>query len=237
MLEQTKIYAYGRVSWLDKVLVVHLHIVDVVANGVADHFGGGEWRQQILYRRSGVACEPYVIRFRADDHGHPVMNRRQKLVGGCGDDRAGSDPTAVAFPTVPNTRESERRLVFHLKIIRLGDLSVPLPFVKTICGDEAASLFKRIAEDRLLFKCLCARVDKSFRLFAPEGNHAPAKEGGFFDGVTLEDRENILAGRDVVAWNKIVWIVSIESIEFYSLWCFKSKSAAHNSEAFRSMFV
>ena len=141
------------------------------------------------------------------------MNRRQELVSRRGDDRAGGDPTAFAFPTVPDTREGERRLVFHLKIIRLRDLSVPLPFVKTICGDEAASPLKRLAEGRLLLECLRARVDESFRLFAPEGNQSPAEECGFSLGVTLEDCQNILAGRDVVAWNQIVWIVSIESTQ------------------------
>ena len=42
-----------------------------------------------------------------------------------------------------------------------------------------------------------------------------------------------MAGRNVVAWNEIVWIVSIESIKLHSLWRFKSKPATHNPEAFR----
>lgn len=162
------------------------------------------------------------------------MNGSQELVGRGGDDRAGGDPNVFAFPTVPDTREGEGRLVFHLKIIRLRDLSVPLPLVKTVSRDEAAPLLKRLIERRFLFDCFCASVDETLRLFAPKGNQAPAEECGFSLGVALEDRQNILAGRDVIAWNQSVWIVSIESIEFYSLWCFKSKSATHNWLATKS---
>lgn len=129
------------------------------------------------------------------------MNRRQELVGRRGDDGAGRDPDAFAFPTVPDAREGEGRLVFHLEIIRLRDSSIALPFVEAVCWYEAASLLKRLIEGRLLFDRLRARVDESFRLFAPEGNQAPAKECGFSLGVALEDRQNILARRDVVTWD------------------------------------
>ncbi len=208
--------------------VIDLHVIDVVADGMTDHFGGGEGQKQLFERESGVVGEPEVIRFGADDHGHAVVNRSQELVGPRGDDRAGSDPAFFAFPTVPDTREGERRLVFHLKIVRLRDLSVPLPLIETVCWDEAASPLKRLVERCLLFDRFSARVDEAFRLFAPEGNQAPAEKCGFSFGVTLENRQNILTRRDVVARNQIVRVVSIESLEFYSLWCLESKSAAHN---------
>ena len=56
--KQPKINANEGVHRVDKVRIINLHIVDVVADGMTDHFRRGEGRQQILYRSSGIVSEP-----------------------------------------------------------------------------------------------------------------------------------------------------------------------------------
>ena len=75
-LKQSEVYADSGVYRLDKMVVVDLNIIHIVADRMTDHFGGGEWRQQIFERKAGVVSKPKVIGFRADDNGHPVMNLR-----------------------------------------------------------------------------------------------------------------------------------------------------------------
>src|SRR5262245_59218863 len=120
------------------------------------------------------------------------------------------DRVAVGFPAIPNASKRERRAVFHLEVIRLSDLPTgSLPFVKTVCGNEAPTSLKRLAEGRFLIDRLDARVDETLRLFAPERNQSPLQVRDFSNRVALEDGEDVLRRGNVVTRDDIVQIESI----------------------------
>src|SRR5262249_8081890 len=146
-----------------------------------------------------------------------------------GDDGAGSDRTACALPSIPNTRKREWRSVFHLKVIRLRDPAVPLPLVKPICKDQASSSLKRVIEARFLFDRLDARVDDSLGLFAPRRNQSPLQKRGLTVFAVLLDGQHILSRCDVVARYEIFRTKIVDMREFYSPRIPECKSATHLS--------
>src|SRR5215213_1216374 len=157
------------------------------------------------------------------------MDCGQQFICTGGNDRAGSDRRASGFPTIPNGGKRERRLVFHMKVVRLRDLLVDsLPLVKTIRGNQAAPSLKRLAEGWLLINRLDARIDEAFSFFTPERNQAPLQKSKFSNRVALNDGENVLAGSNVVARDQIVRIDRADDVvKLYALRSFKSKPAAH----------
>src|SRR6185369_1044122 len=114
---------------------------------------------------------------------------------------AGSDRSAGALPAIPNARKCERRTVFHLKVVRLRDLAVTLPLVKSVCKDEAAPLLERVIEARFLFDRFDACVDDALWLFAPRRDQSPLQQRGFAIVAALLNRQYVLRGRDVVTRN------------------------------------
>src|SRR5215213_2990605 len=159
------------------------------------------------------------------------MNCRQQLVGCGGNDRARIDRVAVDFPTVPHAGKGEWCSVLHLKVVGLRDLLTDsLPFVKTVCRNQAASSLKRLAEGWLFIDRLHARIDEPLRLFAPERNQAPLQLRDLSNRVTFEDGQDVLGRRDVIPRDDIVQIERIdESLELYPLRCFKRESSTHCS--------
>ena len=125
------------------------------------------------------------------------------------------DRVAILFPAIPDAGKGERRAVLHVKVVGLRDLlSDSFPFVKTVCGNEAASSLKRFAERRLFIDRLDACIDEAFRFLAPERNEAPLQVCDLPDRVALDDGENVLSRRDVVARDDVVQIESVgESFE------------------------
>src|SRR5215213_5724 len=140
------------------------------------------------------------------------------------------DCGAILFPAVPDAGKGERRAVLHLKVIGLRDLLTgSFPFVKAIGRNEAASSLKGLAEGWFLIDRLDPRINEGFRLFTPERNQAPLQVCDLSDRIALQDGEDVLARRDVVARDDVVEIESIDdALELYSLGCFKRKPATHD---------
>src|SRR5947209_75065 len=89
------------------------------------------------------------------------MHGPEHLIGLGRQDGAGVDDlSAGSFPAIPETREAEGALILHTEEEGLLFTIRSLPLVKTIRGDDAASLIECIAKRRLLLNSLAAGVDE-----------------------------------------------------------------------------
>jgi hypothetical protein len=87
----------------EKFRVVVAHIADLVAHRPGFHLFGGIGLKQIRRWRGFAVCvQPAFVILRGDNHGHPVVDLGQPLVGSGGEDGKGLQRivTGVA-PTLP----------------------------------------------------------------------------------------------------------------------------------------
>src|SRR5579862_3605178 len=98
--------------------------------------GGVGIRLQQRKQPGGIAAgavEPERLVFRAQDRGHPVVDRRHQCVWRDRDNGTGSQRRAILLaPLVPQTRESEQAVVFTVDIERLTLTVFLLPLIKAV---------------------------------------------------------------------------------------------------------
>src|SRR6185437_14420596 len=116
-----------------------------------------------LCRIRYTRIEPQVIFLRLNNHRHSVVNVANQNIRLRRQDGAGLHLSVGrrVEPPVPESRESEERIVGQPKMIRLfAPLAGSLPFIETFGGNEAAAAPQRILECRLLRRRFTHRVDR-----------------------------------------------------------------------------
>jgi hypothetical protein len=86
-------------------------------------------------RASLLRIKPSCMCLGRKDHRHPIMERRDQIVGRAGDDRAGPHHSVIRArlpPALPQPRKGERRLIFPPDQERLAQLALLLPFKEAI---------------------------------------------------------------------------------------------------------
>lgn len=173
----------------------------------AFHFTGriGGKKRQEPARVADARVEPERLAFRLKDDGHAVVNRGNKLVGGCCDDGKGLQRRGVrrGLPFLPNSGKGKRLAIFEGEQKRFFSFASFkfLPFIKSIGGDKASACGERLFEAGLFGERFCAGVDEGFcrRVrFCPTRNQPPSQ---IFQGSVLVFLHNdgaVLAGGDVM---------------------------------------
>src|SRR5581483_8599177 len=92
-----------------------------------------------------VGREPQLVGFWRNDHGHPVVNASQQLVGLGGDDRTRLDLLPRLGPPLPNTSEAERPVMPETQIVGLLPPAALLPLVKAVSHHQAAARFEGVS--------------------------------------------------------------------------------------------
>ena len=112
--------------------------VHTSADGPCGHKLGRIGPQQVL--RIALGHEPAVVILGADDHGHPVVNGRDQLVGIGRDDREGPNPLLRLgmLPVLPEPRKGEQLPAFQCDGIGLLARALLILFVEGIGRHEAS---------------------------------------------------------------------------------------------------
>src|SRR5215204_4714619 len=155
------------------------------------------------------------------------MNRRQYFVRICSNNRARFNLYISVLPTIPNAGKCKCVLVFHLKVESLARLSHTFPLVKTICKNQASSIFKGFSEASFVVESLCSSVDNRFWYLAPAWNQTPDQ---LLHLVWRDHSQNRLTWRYVVARNNRVELHTIAQRDSNSVNRSKCVSSAQISD-------
>jgi hypothetical protein len=75
LIEQSKIDSDSSVDRFYEMGIVDLRIVNVTADFMTDHFGGGVWYENIpSVVRPGIVDKPLIVQLGRNDDRHTVMN-------------------------------------------------------------------------------------------------------------------------------------------------------------------
>src|SRR5271165_6371621 len=140
------------------------------------------------------------------DHRHPCVDLAHQFVWLARDYRASTEPLLAPgrFPAFPQSSENERPAITHLNRVRNFSAEHLLPFVETIGGNQASTLFERAAIRWSGIDGLNPCVDclvSNFLILRPRWDQAPPEyiQGTLPGGGVKPDRENILSRCNVVA--------------------------------------
>jgi len=192
---------------LQQRCVVVAHGVHAHGHGVVRHQRRGKWCEEIADIDVGH-IEPALVVGRRHDHRHPVVQRREQRVGLRRDDRAGVEHLALRRqPALRQPGEREEAALLHADVDRLlGTTCAHLPFVETICRQQATVPPVGVAERRLLVNRFGSRIDHlrtDARILGPTGNEAPAHVDEFARAcLRVSHHRHLLHRRDVVARQK-----------------------------------
>ena len=155
-----------------------------------------------------LEAEPAPEVRRIDNDRHAAMDRRQRRVRRRRDDGAGAHRPVRAVPALPQAGEGERPFVLIRHPVRHFRSPVPLPFVETVGGNQAASVLPGAAEARLFCDGLGPSVGElgaDLHVPGPGRDQPPARldQRARRAGRSLDDRRhverrcNIVHGRPV----------------------------------------
>jgi hypothetical protein len=142
--------------------VVVSDMIDPRADGEAPHQPSIVGLQQIG-RRTDIPhprIKPQIVAVWIEDDWHSVVDGRGHGIRGRGQDRAGLDPLPGLVPSaIPYSRERKQFFFVDFKAIGLLGFPHARPLVKSVCGNQTPSMFKRIAERGLRGRCFRPRID------------------------------------------------------------------------------
>ena len=174
-------------------------------------------RDQQVTKRLDVRCgiEPRLPHVSSQDHGHPVVHWRHRVVGRRRDHRARVQPGRIGRPRsvppgAPDSGDSERLAVDATDEQRLLDglaFGVDratgmccLPFVEPVHGNDASVPLEHPFEGGLLGDGLRPRIDHrrtDLDVFGPHGNEAPLEVLHRQAGAGADHGENVVGRCDV----------------------------------------
>ena len=174
-----------------------------------------------------------------NDHRHTGMDLRHQLIGFACDNRASTHPfiRLRIFPVFTESGKGERPSVFYGDRERQLWFNRFTPFVKSICGNQAAAFGKRLAERRCFIYRFSSGVDGPvayLRVFGPVRNQSPLQgvERSYPSFWIESDRQNFLTRRNAVTDGQIRLLWDRNMIEPGELFfgCGSTITAAHRAQ-------
>lgn len=129
------------------------------------------------------------------------MDRLYGGIGARGDDGAAVRVVFPVPPEFPQPGERKQGFILHMEIIGLFNPVYFFPFIETGGGNQAAALFKCIAEVWFLGQCFRPGINRLVIVsrLGPVRNQAPMTQGQVEVAVIQPDDRDVTGGGNIVA--------------------------------------